>query len=136
MKPLPDNILRRMSPQDRKPMGKAGMTSDEALTKAIARSERDLQGQISNWLNLKGIWFYNARMDKKTTAKVGTPDFLLCFTEMVGSTEFRRPTALEVKFGNGRLSIEQEQTKRRMEANGWRYHVVRSLIEVIEIVRL
>lgn len=117
-------------------MGKAGMTSDEALTKAIARSERDLQGQIANWLNLKGIWFSQSRMDKKTTTRVGTPDFLLCFTEMVGTVEFRRPTALEVKFGTGSLSIEQEQTKRRMEANGWRYHVVRSLVEVTEIVRL
>lgn len=73
--PLPDNILKRMSPQDR-PKGPAGMTAEECAAKSTAKAEKELQQQIRALLDRLGIWYHWSRMDKKTTCRKGTPDFL------------------------------------------------------------
>lgn len=131
MKPISDNILRLMNKADREPLGKAGVTSADALEKQVAKSERDLQKIISSYLRLQGIWFAWSRMDKKTTCFLGQPDFLLALKI---TTNHARPIALEIKFEKGKLTPEQEDVREAMLRNGWEHYVVRSLQEVIEII--
>lgn len=129
-----------MSKEDRSHMGRAGLTAVEADGKQAEKSERDVQKQIANWLRLKGIFFVWSRMDKKTTNYCGTPDFIFSYVEQYRVFEcvrpMARPMAIEVKFGKGKLSEEQEKVMEQMKKNGWRYHVVHSLKEVIELVKI
>ena len=124
---LPDHVLQKMTPEDRKRLGKAGMTMREALEKAVAKSERDLQEQIANWLRLHEIAFYRAAMHKKTTGTVGWPDFTFAVKG--------RACALEVKFGTHKPEPAQWECMAAMTKNGWRCRVVRSLEEVIAAIR-
>lgn len=125
---IPDNILRRLSPATRKTLGKAGMTSEEAMASFAARSEKELQQQIANLLSLRGIWFCRSRMDKATTQQKGVPDFLFALRGVA--------TAFEVKHGKGKLRPEQEATHAVMEHSGWRVHTVRTLDEARDILNL
>ncbi len=124
---LPNHILEKMSPEDRAKLGKAGMTIAEAIQKAINKSEGDLQKQISNWLDLHDIAFYRAAMHKKTTGRVGWPDFTFAING--------RACAIEAKFDHGDTSDEQKKTIAAMRTNGWCVAVVRSLSEVIEFMK-
>ncbi len=74
--------------------------------------------QIANLLRQRGIWAYNARMDRKTTAALGTCDFLFVLNA---------PLAVEVKHENRRLDPAQKTTIRQMLHNGWHCYLVRTL---------
>lgn len=121
---IPDHVIKMMSKSDRKELKL--ITSDEAQAAYVAKSEKDLQTQISQFLRVNGIWFYNARMDKKTTARKGCPDYLLAWGY--------QPVAIEVKFGKGKLSEDQVKTHNEMLKNGWRVHTVNSLEQLKQIL--
>jgi len=89
-----------------------------------------LQNQIANWLRLRSIFFIRSRMDKKTTTAKGTPDFAFC---MMDSSLKAVAVALEVKT-QSKMTVEQKRVREQMESNGWHYHVVGSLQEVMDIV--
>src|SRR2546430_16460274 len=72
MKLLPERYLRLMSPADRKAIGQS--TAEEALRKAEAKNERQLQSQIVQLLRLKGIEPLWHRTDKRSAATIGWPD--------------------------------------------------------------
>jgi hypothetical protein len=97
---LPDNILRRMSKPDRSPLGKAGVTSAEAMAQADRRAEKELQADMENMLRVRDIFFVRARMDKKHTLPKGTPDFLIFLRG-------GRALAVEVKVHGGMVSEDQ-----------------------------
>ena len=122
-----ENILRCMSPEERKKLGKAGLTAAECTQIAEAKSERDLQNQIANWLRLHGYAFYVAAMNKKTTGPVGWPDFTFAVNG--------RACALEVKFGSRKPDPAQWECMAAMMENGWRVEVVRSLEDAIATIR-
>lgn len=126
---MPDKMLRMIDPKIRATMGKAGMTSEEGVAKFEARSERELQQQIESWLRLQRIEVLRPRMDKKTGIKVGWPDLSLSIHGAFVS--------FEVKTATGTLSPDQERQHAlmRAEPNCAQVHVVRSLQEVIDIVR-
>ena len=124
---LPNHVLEKMCPEDRKKLGKAGMTIREAMEKAIAKSEKDLQEQIASWLRLHEIAFYRAAMHKKTTGTVGWPDFTFAVKG--------RACALEVKFGANNPEPAQYECMAGMRKNGWRVRVVRSLEESIAAIQ-
>lgn len=124
---LPDHVLEKMDPRERAKLGKAGRTMREAIELAEAKSERDLQKQIANWLRLHGYAFYQSAMHKKTTGTVGWPDF----TFAVNS----RACALEVKFGSHKPEPEQWACMSAMMVNGWRVEVVYSLEQAIAAIR-
>lgn len=112
MKPLSENILRCMNPADRKPLGKAGMTSAEATAKQEERLEKDIHKNISNWLNIRNVFFIRSRMDKRTTNGNGLPDYVVvlpCDPTKEGQY-FALPSCLmvEVKLPKGKLSQDQE----------------------------
>lgn len=65
------------------------------------REIRDIHEPFATWLNWKGIPFHRNRPDKKTTAIVGDPDFLI--------TLKNRCLYIECKIPGEHLSEEQEK---------------------------
>ena len=133
---LPDNILKRMSPTDRKRLGKSGRTSEDCKRDQERVSEREIHRQIEQWLNSKGIVYRHDRMDRKTTGTVGWPDFTFAW-EMYRhhGIKYAGGVGVEVKVAGGKCSQEQLDCHARMECNGWLVFVVNSLQEMIEALK-
>lgn len=129
--PLTDNIVDRMSVKDRKLLGLK--TRQERLEKHIAKSERQLQTQIVQYLRYRGIEPLWHRTDKRSHATIGWPDI----TFSVMSNGFATPCAYEVKFGSGLLSPAQSDMLQRLQSapNAWRCRVIRSFEEVVSELR-
>src|ERR1043165_8946289 len=109
---LPNNYLKCLSAKDRKALGKAGLTAEEAIAAYEAKSERELQRQIVSLLRLKGIEPIVSRMDKRTSNNIGTPDILFA---VIGSYRASDTAcAWEVKLPGRDLSEDQERMKIRM----------------------
>lgn len=123
---LTDSQKLLMSEADRKSLGKHGITAHEANQAQILRSEKDLHREVRSLLNLNAIPFCEARMDRKSSITVGWPDI----TFAVDGT----PIAWELKF-LGALSPDQVRVKAAMEKHGWKYRVIRSLVEAQEHLR-
>jgi hypothetical protein len=128
-KVLPEKILRLLSPADRRSLGVAGLTADEALQAARIKSERDLQNLMESYFNLRGVVAIRARMDKKTTTKRGTPDFLLALRG--------HAIALEAKLPGEELEPDQVKMKAAMTAdpNGWEWVTADSLDAVKSLLQ-
>lgn len=136
---LPPNILNKMSPADRRPMGKAGVTNAEALAKQQERLEKDIHKNISNWLNLHNIFFIRSRMDRKTTNGNGLPDYVIvlpCDPTKDGQY-FSLPSCLmvEVKRPSNKLSQAQvDFHDNYLEKTKFPVRVVYSAQECIEFI--
>lgn len=124
---LPDSVLRKMNPEDRKTLGKAGITMAEAAAQQEAKRERQLHDQIENWLRLRGITYRHDRMDKRTTCRKGWPDFSFAI--------HGRATALEVKRPGEMPTEEQVECMAGLSRDGWSVAVVCSLDEAIHFVK-
>lgn len=72
---LPENILKRISAKDRAPLGKAGRTAAECQEVQVAKSEKELQGQLEALLRRRGYIPARQRMDKRSNLQEGMPDF-------------------------------------------------------------
>lgn len=123
---LPDNILRCLSPTDRKSLGKAGMTAEEALRKMEVKNEGVLQKQIVGLLRLRGIEPIVSHFGKKTRNNLGTPDIIFA--------AFGIPCAWELKMPKtGRTSDGQTDMAVRLSTppNSWRHRIIKSVDEAI-----
>lgn len=125
---LPDKVLRLLSPADRRSLGKAGLTAEEAVLAGRVKVERDLQNLIESYFRLRGVFAIRSRMDKKTTTPVGTPDFMLALDG--------EAIAIEAKLPGEELTPEQETMRKILtEApNGWRWLTVHSLDPIKELL--
>jgi hypothetical protein len=132
---LPDSYLRRISAEDRKSLGRAGVTKAEAEDRANVKNERELQRLIANYLRLQGIEAFSQRMDKRTRGKVGQPDFLFSVPNWDGQKWNGIPCAWEVKFDKGKLSDEQIIMSGKLVGNGWRHKVIRSFEQARQELR-
>lgn len=128
---LPQKFLKAMRPEDRNPMGKAGVTTPEAKAKFDARTEKEVHKQICQWLDLHEIYYVHHRMDRKSGIASGAPDFHLQRANLV------RPfcVGIEVKVNGNTLSEEQERVRQKMMDSDWEYYIVSSLQEVIELMK-
>jgi hypothetical protein len=124
---LPENILSKMSPADRKKIGKAGVTSEEAALKQIVKSEGELQKLINNELNRREIWFAWSRMNKRTTSKIGTPDFLFSYKGKF--------CAVEAKHEKREPTKEQRDAIRSIQRNGGTVAVIRTFQGFLDFLR-
>jgi hypothetical protein len=115
-----------MPEEERQRLGKAGMLPEESLARAEVKLEKELQRDIGNVLRLRDIFFGCQRMDRKSNIVEGYPDFWFVYR--------KKPIALEVKVGANKQTPKQVEAQRRMEADGWRYKVVRSIQEVMEVL--
>lgn len=112
-----------MSPGDR-PKGQHTMR--DITAKATVDLERDLHKQIENYLNLKGVTYGHARMDRKSTYTEGWPDFTLCWGGV--------PIAIECKVGDNKLTPEQERISNGMTNDGWNYYTIYNLEQLKNIL--
>jgi hypothetical protein len=89
-------------------------------------TEKDLHVAIRSLLSLKGIEYFESRMDKRTTQRKGTPDFIFAVEG--------RAVAWECKSPVGKLSKAQEEMHIRLAQwpNYWKIKVIRSLQEAIK----
>ncbi len=103
------------------------------MAKWKAKNERDLQRQIVSYLRLRGIEVCWHRTDKKSAATIGWPDITAC----VKVNGFPMGLGIEVKFGTGVMSREQNDMHARLQAapNCWRIVVVRNFIEIVDLMR-
>ena len=128
---VPDNIVRRMNPKDRKSLGLK--TSEEAIAVMQVRNELELQKQIVGYLRLRNIEVIWQRTDKRTTTKRGTPDILFA----VNSNGFPTPCAWEIKYDRGVPSREQTDMMLRMQTapNAWRVRLISSFEHAVAELR-
>lgn len=130
---LPDRVLTKISAENRKSLGKAGLTAKECQERFEARSERELQALIVSDLLRREIYFSRSRMDRKTTNAKGTPDFICCMPFPLSS--LCTFLAIECKHGSGVLSAEQEIERQKILKNNGDYHVVRSWADYSAILK-
>jgi hypothetical protein len=124
---LTDSFLKALPPEERKKLGKAGLTKEEAAAKYSGGTERQLQDDIAAWLELNQIYYESDRMDRKTSGKKGRADFRICAAG--------RWLSLEAKTGDAKLTDEQEEQAERLIRSGGAFAIVRSLAEAIAEVR-
>ena len=122
--PLPENIRRRIAPEQR--TTKHTQTMSDIEEKNRVKSEKELQRQIGQWLQMKGVKGGNPRMDKRTTLALGHPDFTFPWQPWGG-----RYVALEVKTDKGKQTEDQKQYEASIKENGGCYFLVRSLADVV-----
>jgi len=123
---LPDNILKRMSPEERKKLGKGGVTADEAQTVYSDGQEKQLQKDIGGLLNQLPHKPYVIQSPYgKKTLNPGQADFVICYRGYWLS--------LEAKCGKNKQSMEQIMDEAKVANAGGRYYVVRTCQEVREI---
>jgi VRR-NUC domain len=120
---LPNHVLVKMSPDDRKLLGKAGRTAAECIERAEARTERAAQKLFASWLSLRSIYFIQARADKRSTIRAGHCDFSIFHAGKVLFIEMKGP--------GGRLSPDQETCIAELIEKGFSVVVAHSAVEAI-----
>jgi hypothetical protein len=124
---LSDQQWKLVAPAQRKRYGKTARTFAEIDAATERKNERADHDQFINYCNLKGISYIHANPTRKSTIRVGWPDFSLFFCGRVAFIEFK---------GLGRqLTHEQDAIRRELEANGFFYFVAHSLSEAIDAVQ-
>jgi hypothetical protein len=103
-------------------------TQAEAETRKLLELEREDHGSFSNELLRQGLEFEHDDPVRRTRNRVGWPDFRIFFGPPPGSL------FVEFKKGKNKLSKEQEEKRRYLEAAGHPYVVAYSLSEAIEAV--
>lgn len=117
---LPEALLRRMSPADRKALGQK--SSADVRKDAVAKDEKTIQRQIADYLRVRGLWFAQSRMDRRTSNTVGTPDFVFPFAGRYVAWEVKCPWA-------AMLRTEQAEAAADILAQGGEWRMVTSLVE-------
>ncbi len=119
--PLPASMTTKMSAKDRAKYGRAAWTPQECADLTAKQSEKALQDQIAQYLNMRGIWFDRDAMHKRRFGTVGAPDFQFPFAGFY--------VAWECKVAAGRLSEEQVGAGVQITSQGGQWHLIRSLEE-------
>jgi hypothetical protein len=130
---LPEHVLRLMRKEDREAYAKsigqptAGMTAAEAIGAADSKHEAWIQRQFASFCALKGYEYMWHRMDRRTGATPGFPDFLVIVKNQVVFVEF--------KTSKGKLSDDQERVQLALKKAGLPTLVTRSLSLAIEFIK-
>jgi hypothetical protein len=124
---LPDRFLKRMAEEDRKELGKAGMTQEEAEAAYAAKAEKEMHEVFSSWLRSRGIEFIHSRMDKRPTIEEGWPDYTILHP-------VRRAFFGDFKVPGTGPNPEQKEVWARLCDRGFEVHVWSSVAEAIATV--
>ena len=128
---LPEHLLNKLTQKVRGtlPGGlAANMTAAEAGAKYQAGEERNLQRDMSNFFrHVRGLWFRCNAMNKKTTGKVGEPDFIGVYRG--------RFFGIECKGPGGKLSSEQGAELDAIRAAGGVAVVAFAVADAQEVLR-
>ena len=110
------NILKCMTPEQRKQFGKDGMTAEEGFAKCEEKREKDIHKNIAQLLSRRGILPIHSRMDKRSTATPGAVDFAFCY--------YGEFVAWEAKTPGKDLEPEQVAFRDNLLRNGCRWYAV------------
>ena len=129
MKVLPENILNKMSKEDRDQFAlavgvrSAGLTKEEIYEENYKKQEKHIQNEIAAFLRLKDIPYINPPMHKKSGLPLGWTDFTFAING--------KACAVEAKAPGGTLREEQKNLHQTLLKSGWKVAVVYSLAEFI-----
>jgi hypothetical protein len=107
---IPEHLLVLMSKEDRKFLGKTGFTAQEVADLIDKKTEKQIHDDIESYLRRNRIPYDHSRMDKKSTNKVGDPDFKVYVRNRVLFMEIKKP--------GGKLSDEQKVRINELNAAG------------------
>lgn len=124
MKLLPNNILNKMNPADRKAIGQ--QTTDEAEEAYNARIERYEDKIFANYLRLKEFLFLRANPARKSTIKPGWPDYTIFHAGHVLFIELKSP--------GKNLRPDQDEVCKQLTLEGFPVHVCHSAKDAINEV--
>jgi|SRR5215472_168926 len=133
---LPEHIKRMIGHAQRHALGI--VTNEERSHKVERYNERKLHSQIRQLLGLKGIAYLEMRMDRRSHATVGWPDFTFCVplgpdkSDPTNNVHVAVPCAWECKVDGRKPTTEQVEMHLRMIGNGWRVRIIRSLKEAAD----
>lgn len=116
---LPDHFLRLMSASDRQAIKQR--TAEETAMRTEAKTEKILQEQICCLLRRSEIPYIRPSMMKCSQLPVGWPDFTFAYRGY--------PIAWECKIGNKMPTEEQIVMGDKLERNGWRTAIIRTLLD-------
>lgn len=125
---LPDAVRRKLPQGD--PLGYAPAVKHEMRQASAAsdvEAERKIQKLICQYLNQHDIFYFWQPMSRRSQLKPGSPDFAFVYKSI--------PVAAEAKTETGEMSPDQLKAYDQMVANGWHYFIVRSVIDVQQILR-
>jgi hypothetical protein len=110
VKIVPEHLLVLMSKEDRKFLGKTGFTVQELKELHERDTERKIHDDIESYLRRNRIPYDHSRMDKKSTNKLGDPDFKVYVRNRVLFMEIKKP--------GGKLSEDQKTRIAELKAAG------------------
>jgi hypothetical protein len=143
---LPESFLRCLDKETRKSLGKAGLSAEEAASRAQIKNHGHFQKMIYNLLRLKGIEPLTAPIGKKSGIRVGWPDVAFAITQKIdlwngyyiAEHDYRtRAFGWELKIPPDDLSDEQKRMHIRLSTppNSWEIKVIRSVDEALTELR-
>jgi hypothetical protein len=124
---LSQGFLKGLPEEERKRLGRAGMTQEEANATFNRGEEKILKGLVLNELNRRGAWVFDQPMCKKTRGRPGVPDIIGCYRGYF--------FALELKAAGEPLKREQAQEAVMIRKANGRFCLAYSLSDVIELLR-
>ncbi len=114
---LPDNILRRLPPEERARLGKSGRLSEEAIAEEKSKNEKEFQQKCVELMAQRGITVNRSRMDRKKTDVVGWPDLTFCYR--TGTPAIAFPCAVECKMPGEEPEPHQKDMMEKLANEGW-----------------
>ena len=121
---VPEAFLRALPPEERRALGRTGMTRQECETHIVYEQEKALQRLCAQWLTLHDIYFETDRMDRRTSGKCGRADFRIC--------HHGHWLSCECKVAGQPLTQAQEREADRLRNSGGVFVVVRELGDLIQ----
>lgn len=110
---LSEKFLQAMPEEERKRLGKAGLTQTEAEAVFKSGEEKKLRGLVVNELNRRGAYIFDQPTHKPTRGRKGTPDLICCYRG--------RFLGVELKAFHEALRPEQAQEAVRIRNAGGRF---------------
>jgi len=107
---LPDSFRKCIAKEERAKSPEFA-TSAELADKCAVKSEKAMHVQFENWCRVNDLFVIHSRTDRKTTIRVGLPDFFVIKGTQQDGSPFRtaKVCAVEFKFGTGKLRPEQTE---------------------------
>jgi hypothetical protein len=123
---IPENLLRLMSPADRKQFGKAGMTIADVQERVDLRLERKLHAEFSGFLR-RHEFFLVIHTDprKRSPIRPGWPDFSIF-------GRYTQALFIEFKVGNNHCTAVQEEVIAELRAAGFTVLVLHNYESAVE----
>lgn len=121
---LSEGLLQALPPEERKRLGRSGMTRAEAQAKYAAGREKELKGDVVNELNRRGAWIFDQPMSKKTRGRPGVPDIIGCYRGFFFS--------IELKTAGETLRADQAREAVDIRKAGGRFVLAFCVSDVIE----